>query len=444
MTARDIVHRALAHQAERYPDLDLAPLDVSGLDARDAAFAHAVYDSALRRWVTLGFLIDGFVARGFGSLEPRVRGVLLAGAAQLLLLERVPPHAALNESVDWVKVHVKPAAAGLVNAVLRRVSELVHGFAEGLPEQAERVAWTQGRDQLPLGDGTAVVLRLLAFPEPMLERVAIATSHPVALVARWARAFGEEAALRLAIHGLVMPPTVLYTQFATAGVEGSVPHAEPGHCVFSGSRGELVRLLERERDVWVQDAASSKAVASVAGMTPAVVIDACAGQGTKTRQLAETFPKARIIATDVDERRLGALRAVARRHANVQVIEPGALRAWTGRADLVLLDVPCSNSGVLPRRVEARYRCDGAQMERLVGVQREILREGAALARKGGAVVYSTCSIEMEENEHQVAWAEKTLGMRASGALRTMPAGQPGDDPAGYHDGSFSALLTKR
>lgn len=444
--ARGVVHRALAHQAGLYPELDLAPLDTGGLDPRDAAFAHAVYDAVLRRWITLGYLIDGYTQRGFGGLDPRVRGVLLAGAAQLLLLDRVPPHAALHESVEWAKSAV-PKAAGLVNAVLRRVSELVNAEASGLPEVRERGAWTGGRDELPLSDGTAVKLSRGVLPEDRWERLEVAASCPGWLLGKWRQEFGDDAGEALAVHGLVTPPTVLNTRFAQGEVAGTAAHEDPGHRVFVGRREDLGPLLAGRADVWVQDAASGRAVAAaaecVAGRRVGLVLDLCAGQGTKTTQLSWTFPGSRVVATDVDERRARELVKVARRRGNVEVVAPGREREFVGKADVVLLDVPCTNTGVLARRVEARYRCGAGQLTRMVAVQREILKGALGLVAEGGVVVYSTCSVDREENEEQVAWAEWELGLKAVRVERVMPRGMPGGDAGGYRDGGFSAVLRR-
>jgi 16S rRNA (cytosine967-C5)-methyltransferase len=409
--ARDTVHRALAHQASLFPELDIAPLDSSSLDDRDAAFAHAIYDAAMRRWITLEYIVSRYLKRPFADLDPRLKAVLLAGAAQLLLLDRVPPHAVLNESVEWVKQSLTPGAAGLVNAVLRKVAGLVHGQQVGLPAASERSRWTEACDEVPLADGTALKLREPVLPEGRLDRISVATSHPPAVVRKWAGVWGEGEAARRAAHDLVNPPTVLNVRFAKSPVPGTVPHSSPGYAVFIGGRRGLVELLATRTDVWVQDAASGEAVASAAQLRPRVILDLCAGQGTKTRQLAAAFPAARVGATDVDARRLGALRALAKRQPQVEAMDPGALASWRGKADLILLDVPCSNTGVLARRVEAKYRCGDAQLSRLIQTQREILREAVGLLNRAGVILYSTCSIETEENEEQAAWAERELGL---------------------------------
>ncbi len=437
------MHKALAHQAELFPELDLAPLDTSGLEARDAAFAHAIYDAVQRRWITLEYLVSGYLSRGFGDLDPRLRAVLLAGTAQMVLLERVPPHAVLNESVEWAKRIVKPSAGGLVNAVLRKIASLVYGEQAGVPERVTRGAWSGARDEVPLGDGTAVKLQEAVFPEPQLERIAVVTSHPGGLLRKWEKTWSTDEAVRLATHDMVNPPTILNTRFAGRPVASAKPHELAGHSVFAGSRTDLLELLRSRDDVWVQDAASGLAIAGVQHLKPGVVVDACAGQGTKTRQLAATFPQARVIATDVDHRRLGALREVGRSNARIEVIEAQRLQDWKGKADFVLLDVPCSNTGVLPRRVEARYRCSPDQLSRLVEIQRGILRDATSLLAPGGAILYSTCSIEREENEDQVAWAQRELGLAGSEVKQSMPRGLPGEPGAGYHDGAFSAVLTR-
>jgi 16S rRNA (cytosine967-C5)-methyltransferase len=441
--ARDVVHRALAHQAALFPELDLAPLDTAALAERDAAFAHAIYDAVLRRWITLEYVLGRYLSRPFAELEPRLRGVLLAGAAQMLLLDRVPPHAALNESVEWAKRVIKPAAGGLVNAVLRKVAGLVFGSQEGLPTPARRERWAGARDEVPLADGTCVKLREAILPEVRLDRLAVTTSHPPAVLRKWAGRFGEEEAARLATHGLVNPPTVLNVRFAKSAVPKTEAHGMPGHAVFLGGRSELVALLDSRADIWVQDTASGEAVASVANMRPRVILDVCAGQGTKTRQLAATFPEARVLATDVDGRRVAALRALAKTLGRIEVTSPDRMGEWNGRADLVLLDVPCSNTGVLPRRIEARYRSSDEQLERMVETQRAILRDAAALLAPRGAILYSTCSIEYEENEAQAAWAERQLGLRRQSDTFLKPQGIPGEPPTQYRDGAFSAILTR-
>ena len=194
----------------------------------------------------------------------------------------------------------------------------------------------------------------------------------------------------------------------------------------------------------MQDPASSLAIASVSGLKPRMIVDACAGQGTKTRQLAAVFPEASIIASDTDPGRFATLRATFEGHPRIEVIPARMLlQRAHGAADLLLLDVPCSNTGVLARRPEARYRCSDEQLKRLTGIQRQIFADTLSLLRPAprGQVLYSTCSLDPEENRAIVEWACGWHSFRVVSQTSTLPEGLPGGDAAAYHDGSYSALL---
>ncbi len=472
--ARDRAYRRVAKQARRYPEkLLITPLGDENLSPRDASFAHALYDTTMRRWITLEYLVQQGLKRDFDSLDPHVRAALLCGAAQMLLLNTVPPRAAINESVRWTKRVTRAAApGGFVNAGLRRVSELIgepptpepdpseEGVLESTPqntaEQAEnepqhrwpprRERYEHGRDELPLADGRATPLTSLILPEDSVQRLAVATGHPIELLRLWAKSMPLREVRALALHGIVRPPLILNTAHAKTELPDSLtrPHTAPGHHVFTGSHAELLRLLERRSDIWVQDPASSLAVESVTDLEPKLVIDACAGQGTKTRQLAETFPEAQIVATDIDHKRRVALSEAFNTgpHAErVNVIDHRELEQWAGKGDLVLLDVPCSNTGVLARRIEARYRATEANVTSLLSMQRQIVADAVKLLAPGGAILYSTCSLDPRENEEIVDWAERWHSFESSRAARRMPAGGPGEPAENYTDGSFAALL---
>jgi 16S rRNA (cytosine967-C5)-methyltransferase len=113
-----------------------------------------------------------------------------------------------------------------------------------------------------------------------------------------------------------------------------------------------------------------------------------------------------------------------------------------GKADLLVLDVPCSNTGVLPRRVEAAHRMGPASMESLVKLQRSIAESHLPLLKPGGAVLYATCSLEPEENERQAEWLTARLGRVQPTIERLMPEGLPGGAATSYRDGAFVALWT--
>lgn len=474
--ARDAALLHLARQAARFPDLDLRQLKVSDRAApRDAALAHAIADAATTRWLTLACCIARFSAQPWEEIEPALQGALLGGAAQVLMLDRVPAYAAIDHAVQWSKVNVRAGAAGLTNAVLRRVAALrLPPERQGAPAQ-----WDGQRDALPLAGGGVLCLAEPVLPEPAHARLGLATSHPRAIVEAWAGALGptpegELALRRRCLHTLAQPPIIVNAAHAAPGQLPDRPdlfrrHGSPGHLVFLGATEQLAEVLGTSGSLWVQDPASSDVVTRLAahcaatGRRPKVIADLCAGQGTKTRQLAACFPDAELLATDTDDRRREVLQETARtiEHARagprgagaaapVRVLRPEELLlAHARRADIVLLDVPCSNSGVLPRRPEARYRFSPASLAELVELQRAIIVQGAGvLAGPGSLLVYSTCSLERQENSAQAAWA--CAGPPAPGVRlkllaehQTLPAGLPGGDAAEYHDGAYSAFLER-
>jgi 16S rRNA (cytosine967-C5)-methyltransferase len=117
---------------------------------------------------------------------------------------------------------------------------------------------------------------------------------------------------------------------------------------------------------------------------------------------------------------------------------------FIGQADLLLLDVPCSNTGVLARRVEAKYRFSKANQQKLIDVQRQIIADAIALVSDRGVVVYSTCSIDPAENEQQARWVTKWHPFRIEQRQSRLPAGGPGDSPTRYADGGYFAILKRK
>lgn len=424
----------LADQAARFPEIETVELDTTPLDGREASFAHALYDAAVRRWLTLEFLLDAHLSTPFRRLEPALRGVLLCGAAQIALLDRIPVHAAIDESVEWAKRHVRPGAAGLVNAVLRRLAGSI-----GEPHEADAES-----DGVPLPDGRERGLTGITLPDDPLSRLAVRYSMPAALLRRWRDTLAPAEIASLCRHGLSRPPTVLSTRFATGPLPGEhlAPHAAAHHGVWTGPHAALAALLHTRGDFWVQDPASSGAVESVLDLTPGLVIDLCAGRGTKTRQLAAAFPGARIVATDTDTARFASLAQTFEGHPQVWTVPPGGAAGEAERgADLVLLDVPCSNTGVLGRRVEARYRATSEALARITRLQRELIDSAAPMLTPEGAILYATCSVDRAENEAIAAWAAERHGFRPERERRTRPAAPSG--PASSIDGAYSVLLRR-
>jgi len=435
VNARDAALRVLAEHAGRMPDLLPAEPDTDGMAPRDAALAHMLVDASLRRWITLSYILEMAGGRDVRDTEPGMQAALVGGAAQILLLDRIPDHAAIDETVEWAKHRIRPKAAGMVNAILRRVVEA----------RGERVgAWDDRRDAIPLSDGGAITLRGVLLPEDPEYRLVIAASLPGALLKSWSHSGADLTAL--ALHTLVHPPTVCFVAGVDAVADDArfVPHEQADHAVFTGERAELGEALRRHPGVWVQDPAASEVVSGLADEDEAVVVDLCAGRGTKTRQLLRAFPRAGIVASEIDDARLRVMAEVFADEPRVEVVHGDDLTPrGDGWADLVLTDVPCSNSGVLARRTEARYRVRSDAMKRLIATQREILQTAASMVRPGGRLVYSTCSLEREENLEQAEWAARMLGLSIERERAVLPEGEPGDPATMYRDASYAVEMRR-
>ncbi|MCH2160441.1 MAG: hypothetical protein MK085_01065 [Phycisphaerales bacterium] len=439
---RDRVHGRIARALRRFPDLDLGGLNTTGLEMREAAFARALDQAIIRRWLTLETVVSSQVDRPWARLDDEVAAALLIGSAQLLLLDQVPPHAAINETVTRVRERTHSGAAGLVNAVLRKIARLQVGELPASDPAAGD--FHARRDLIPLADGRAIVLGKEIFAEDPVIRLVQQTSHGEDLVVHWISAHGLAKTRTLCHHDLLLPPVLLTAEDPSSIADGPVePHDRSGFHVWKGKPGELGAFMQANPGARVQDPASAEPVAATAGIEAGLIVDYCAGRGTKTRQLAEMHPGARIIASDIDARRAEDLARAFEGHPGVDVVQHGDFREAIGRTDLLVLDVPCTNTGVLPRRPEAKYRFGPRSLDSLARLQRKIFREAEPLLAPEGMILFSTCSLEPLENRRQVEQAARRFGMRIRSQAQRFPEGLPGDPPNRIHDGSFFAILER-
>ncbi len=443
MTVRAQITRRIAGQAARFPQLDLRPLELVGLDARDESLGQALDQTVARHWLTLAAIAESQLSAPWERLEPGVQAALLVGVAQLLLFEKIPDHAAIHETVEWTKQRVRRKAGGLVNAVLRRVVDLRGDPFQPDTPRADSLDMF-AIDELPLADGRIMPLRGNVFADEPMTRLAQQTSHPEKLLRDWQTELGDQATVNLALHDLTHPPTIV------AGVEPECDddrlsaHDDSGHFVFSHDGRAIAGWLAEHPTAWVQDPAAAAAVNATQSLMPELIVDVCAGRGTKTRQLLSVHPQASVIASDGNPSRLAILREQFTDLERVEIVEPRQLVRFSNLADLVLVDVPCSNTGVLARRVEAKYRYRSAALESLVSTQRQIVADALALIPPGGHLLYSTCSLQSQENEAQVAWIRQWHPLDIRHQQRLLPHGRPGDSPSGYRDGGFFSLLKRR
>jgi 16S rRNA (cytosine967-C5)-methyltransferase len=218
------------------------------------------------------------------------------------------------------------------------------------------------------------------------------------------------------------------------------PHRWEGCWLWQGEAQRLARLLDENPRRRVQDPASTQPIQSTQDLRAKLVIDFCAGRGTKTRQLLALHPQARVVATDPEPTRLADLEHLAEMDPNVQAIEAGRMgpERFGAGADLLVLDVPCSNTAVLARRPEARYRFGDSAQNSVIELQRRIVEDAQRYLKPGGFLLYCTCSLQRAENEEQATWiAQRFPQLRPLSSHLTLPGGQEET----YHDGSFSALF---
>jgi len=384
----------------------------------------------------------GHPSQSLAKLDLEVLTALRLGAYQILFLDRVPRHAAVNESVELVKSAQKRSAAGLVNAVLRKIERApsdLEGSSTGADWLVERWTRIYGLD----------AARKICEYNQRAPRSAVRLRNP----------HPSKTAKGGAPVG-VADPTPLPDDLWDEGVQ-----LEPGKLLstaFIVKSGDITRTKAfRERRLMIQDEAS-QLVALLVGRGKKT-LDCCAAPGGKTRIIAEQNPEAMVLAIDLHPQRAALLRKLVPAK-NVHVIAGDVRKMpFRGNFDRILVDAPCSGTGTLARNPEIKWRLRPRDLPRLQEYQREILLAAMKRVARGGRVVYSTCSLEPEENLEVVEQALETDAsfrlvdcsdrlqeLRASGELvweevESLMSGPylrtiPGVHPC---DGFFAAIFEK-
>ena len=364
------------------------------LSEADKHLATALVMGVLRWQIALDAQVRLYLQRPDQRLAEPVALVLRLGAFQLLHMDRIPAHAALSESVEMCRAAGQPHAAGMVNAILRKI------------------ATTPKKREQPIFESTA------AFAERL--------AHPLWLVERWVAEYGSAAALKICEADQREPDAGgLFV------ADEALPQIDDGSRLVAELAAAALPLVEnRVARVW----------------------DCCAAPGGKTLVLAARLEGAGILATDVSAKRMAIMQARLRNsgyaaEVRTRVADAAKLPAEDGEFDLILCDVPCSGTGTLGRNPEIRLRLQPEEFARQAVRQKEILAAALQRLAPGGRLVYSTCSLEPEENEQIVAAAaqefqrvamaellESVPGLLRSAeemvkddALRTLPGVNPCD-----------------
>jgi 16S rRNA (cytosine967-C5)-methyltransferase len=380
----------------------------SGLSAADRGLATQLAYGTLRRRGTLLALLEPLVSRPRHQVEPWLWEALALGAYQLTLLSHVPAHAAIHETVELAVQYGRPGAKGFLNAVLRALAGLL----------TEEEAPGPAADALPLEQGRYRRLARPVLPEPTthpVEYLASGFALPAWLVRRWRGRYGDEECRRLGFwFAGPAPLTVRCNPLRTSREALLAAWSAAGAKAEAGEQPQAVRLhdagpireLPGYEQGWfsVQDESAMRVAAALGPAPGQAVLDLCAAPGGKATHLAELMQdRGRVVACDVDDRRLGNVVTLAARLGLTSVatcrLFPERDEALPpGPFDAALVDVPCSNTGVLGKRPEVRHRLRPQDLSELVALQARLLRRALRAVRPGGAAVYSTCSIEPEEN----------------------------------------------
>ena len=374
------------------------------LSPPDRNLLNALVMGAIRHQRALDSIIDGMRE---GRLDSLARQVLRIGIFQLLWME-LPVHAAVNETVNSARKGVR----GLINAILRRTDR----ERESIQQQ-------------------------LSQTQP-----AVLHSHPDWLYQRWVSQFGKEQTIQLMEWNQQPAPTLFrLNRLLTSDsrfIEQDELATPLGLEHFYLYKGMPPREWLQSGKIYIQDPATRHCVHLLNPRPGETILDACAAPGGKSFQIAELLNnQGNLISTDSNEKRLPRLKknleklGVTCAKVEQHDWSQPAPSHWLGEFDAILLDVPCSNTGVLRRRVDARWRMTEESLAELSVIQAKILHSAIACLKPGGRIVYSTCSIDSAENTELIeAFLESNTRLKLVKEIHILPQ-------IHHTDGAYSALL---
>lgn len=439
MKAREIALRVLLdiRKKDAYANIVLArELTKHELSEQDRRFLTELVYGVVKTAPTLDWMIKKYVNRSPKSIAPAIWTILEMGFYQLRFMDKVPPSAACNESVDLAKKYGHQGTVKFVNAVLRASLRAPEKIV--YPDKEKNLA----------------------------EWISLTYFHPEWLVKRWIERFGRDGAEELCRINNEPPALSLRTNtlkttredlcacLADAGIEYTLSDwtAEGILCTGHPALGSFLPL--QEGLCQVQDESSMVVAHAVAPKSGELVIDTCSAPGGKTTHMAQLMnDQGKIMAFDIHGHKLAKIEENAAR-LGITIIETAEKDAltlpdrWKGKADRVLVDAPCSGLGVLRRKPDSRWRKSEELLYELPKLQLAILKQASECVKAGGVIVYSTCTIEPEENQMVV---EAFLRDNPDFSLEEIPCSKQSADKwiqflphIDHTDGFFLARMRRR
>ena len=412
----------------------------------------------LRNLTALDAAIAQFSGRPIARIAPALLSIIRIGVYELACSPATPVYSIVNEAVSNVEAADGKKQTGFVNAILRQT-------ARHIADRQVELAQANPRRTLIQSPQSGCQFDTDFLPDPattLPDYLSTCFSLPLWLVGEWLDRFGPQRtqaicfacnrrpSLYVRVNVLRVTMQDLLDRFEQACI-----HAEsvPADALGSTSVHDMIQITGphavtqlpgfAEGLFAVQDLSASQAVRILDPQPGWSILDLCSAPGTKTTQLAEaTRDSASIIATDINPERLDWVREnIARLGlASVTIVPYAQLEQGQARSfDAILLDAPCSNTGVLARRVEARFRLRRKAMREIAATQKALLAKAAGLVKPGGRICYSTCSIQHQENEDVREFLTESHQFELVREELTLPSAEGFD-----HDGAFVALLRRR
>ena len=411
----------------------------AALPARDAALATRLVYGTVQNQLLCDFYLRRFSSVRLKKIAPRVLACLRMGIYQLVLMDKIPAHAAVDETVALVRryCHANDRTVAFANAVLRNAAQAVQSGS--LP-------------QLDCPDKESYYALRYSHPEWLVRL--LAGQYGLKETEQIVKADNADAPLSVRVNLLRATPAGVLCELADAGISAKPHPSFPAILLCSGGDVAATPAFAEGR-LTIQDAASALAAEVAAPRAGQTVLDCCAAPGGKSFAMAERMGNTgRVISCDIYEHKLARIAEGAKR-LGLSIVEPvlqdaAAYRAaYADMADVVLCDVPCSGLGIIRKKPEIRFK-DEQAIGSLPAIQAAILENCARYVKPGGTLVYSTCTILERENEQVVraflkgnpafqteSWSHPACGTQAGGMATLLPH-------RNQTDGFFIAKLRKK